>query len=81
MRREKKPNLFAHQVAEGYPAASVEPHRLQLLDREILGVPLPMLFPGVKLNTSPTEYFPIKQLQPVRFDGSRWVPFGDLMGK
>ena len=45
------------------------------------GVPLPMLFPGIKLNTSPTEYFPIKQLQPVRFDGSRWVPFGDLMGK
>ena len=45
------------------------------------GVPLPMLFPGVNLNTDSTDYFPIKQLQPVRFDGSRWVPFGDLIGK
>jgi branched-chain amino acid transport system substrate-binding protein len=42
------------------------------------GVDLPMLLPGIKLNTSPTHYFPIRQLQPVRFDGKQWVPLGDM---
>ena len=45
------------------------------------GVQLPLLLPGIKLVTSPTEYFPIRQLQLVRFDGSRWVPFGELAGQ
>jgi branched-chain amino acid transport system substrate-binding protein len=45
------------------------------------GVHLPMLLPGIKLTTSGSDYFPIKQLQLVRFDGSRWVPFGDLIGQ
>lgn len=44
------------------------------------GVALPLLLPGIKLATSPTEYFPIRQLQPVRFDGSRWTPIGNLTG-
>ena len=45
------------------------------------GVQLPLLLPGIKLTTSPTEYFPIRQLQLVRFDGSRWTAFGDLTGQ
>jgi branched-chain amino acid transport system substrate-binding protein len=45
------------------------------------GVHLPMLLPGIKLTTSASDYFPIKQLQLVRFDGSRWVPFGDLISQ
>jgi branched-chain amino acid transport system substrate-binding protein len=39
-------------------------------------VELPMLLPGVTVNTSPTDYFPIKQLQLQRFDGARWVRLG-----
>jgi branched-chain amino acid transport system substrate-binding protein len=42
-------------------------------------VELPMLLPGVKINTSPTDYFPVQQLQLMRFDGKRWVRFGDLV--
>jgi branched-chain amino acid transport system substrate-binding protein len=41
---------------------------------------LPMLLPGVTINTSPTDYRPLKQMRLVRFDGKSWVPFGDLMG-
>ena len=41
-------------------------------------VELAMLLSGIKLNTSPTSNFPIKQLQPVRFDGKHWVPFGEM---
>jgi branched-chain amino acid transport system substrate-binding protein len=40
---------------------------------------LPMLLPGIKVNTSPTDYYPIQQLQLMRFDGKRWVRFGDLL--
>jgi branched-chain amino acid transport system substrate-binding protein len=37
---------------------------------------LPQLLPGIKINTSPTDYFPIEQLQLGKFDGQRWVLFG-----
>jgi ABC-type branched-subunit amino acid transport system substrate-binding protein len=42
-------------------------------------VELPMLLPGMKVNTSPTDYYPVQQLQLMRFDGKRWVRFGDLV--
>jgi len=29
--------------------------------------------PGIKLNTSPTDYTPIKQMNLRRFDGKTWV--------
>jgi branched-chain amino acid transport system substrate-binding protein len=34
------------------------------------------LLPGLKINTSPTDYVPMKSLQLVKFEGDRWVPFG-----
>ena len=42
-------------------------------------VELPMLLPGIKVSTSPTDYYPVQQLQLVRFDGKRWVRFGELV--
>jgi branched-chain amino acid transport system substrate-binding protein len=41
---------------------------------------LPMLLPGVRINTSATDYDPIKQLQLMRFDGRQWVRFGEVTG-
>jgi branched-chain amino acid transport system substrate-binding protein len=41
---------------------------------------LPLLLPGMTLNTSPTDYRPIKQMQLARFDGKTWVRFGELFG-
>jgi ABC-type branched-subunit amino acid transport system substrate-binding protein len=40
---------------------------------------LPMLLPGIKVSTSPTDYYAVQQLQLIRFDGKRWVRFGDLV--
>ena len=40
---------------------------------------LPMLLPGVKVTTSPTDYYAVQQSQLMRFDGKRWVRFGDLV--
>jgi len=38
---------------------------------------LPLLLPGVKINTSPTDFYPIEQEQLAKFDGERWVLFGE----
>jgi len=40
---------------------------------------LPMCLPGIKLNTSPTDFAPMKQVQMGRFDGTRWQLFGSLI--
>jgi len=42
-------------------------------------VEVPMLLPGIKINTSPTDFYPIEQLQLQRFDGKKWIRFGDLI--
>ena len=42
-------------------------------------VQLPMLLNGIKLNTSPTNYSPIRQLQLANFDGASWQLFGELL--
>ena len=45
-----------------------------------LDLELGMLRPGIKIQTSPTDYQPIKQLFLIRFDGKQWVPFGGMIG-
>jgi branched-chain amino acid transport system substrate-binding protein len=37
------------------------------------------LLPGVKINTSATDFAPISQLQLMRFKGDKWDLFGDIM--
>jgi branched-chain amino acid transport system substrate-binding protein len=44
----------------------------------IKGLTLPMLLPGIKINTSPTDFAPIEQEQLARFDGERWALFGEI---
>jgi branched-chain amino acid transport system substrate-binding protein len=41
---------------------------------------LPMLLPGIKVNTSPTDYYPLEQLQLMRFTGEFWERFGEVLG-
>jgi branched-chain amino acid transport system substrate-binding protein len=37
------------------------------------------LLPGIAINTSPTDFAPIKQLKMMRFKGENWDLFGDIM--
>ena len=37
------------------------------------------LLPGIKINTSATDYAPIKQLQMMRFNGQKWELIGGIM--
>jgi branched-chain amino acid transport system substrate-binding protein len=38
-----------------------------------------MLLPGIKINTSPTDFAPLSSLQLMKFTGDRWVLFGDVI--
>jgi branched-chain amino acid transport system substrate-binding protein len=40
---------------------------------------LPMLLPGMTINTSPENFYPIRQMQLSAFNGESWEPFGDLI--
>ena len=44
----------------------------------IKNLELPLLLPGVKINTGPTDFAPIEQEQLAKFDGERWSTFGEL---
>ena len=44
-----------------------------------LDLELPLLLPGIKLKTGPTDYFPIEQMQMSRFKGDRWHSFGPVL--
>ncbi|HXJ83208.1 MAG TPA: ABC transporter substrate-binding protein [Candidatus Methylomirabilis sp.] len=41
-------------------------------------VELPLLLPGIKVNTGPADFAPIEQEQLAKFDGERWVLFGEM---
>jgi ABC-type branched-subunit amino acid transport system substrate-binding protein len=38
-----------------------------------------LLLPGIAVNTSPTDYFPIEHLQMVKFNGQRYERFGSVI--
>jgi branched-chain amino acid transport system substrate-binding protein len=40
---------------------------------------VPLLLPGITVNTSPTDYYPIQSVQLQRFKGETWERFGDVM--
>jgi len=77
--------------AYGYIVANLLVHTLRQcgnnLSREnimhqaanIKNLELPLLLPGIKINTSPTDFAPIEQEQLARFDGEIWAPFGELI--
>ncbi|MSU49112.1 MAG: branched-chain amino acid ABC transporter substrate-binding protein [Opitutus sp.] len=86
-------SLIDGSNVSGYLAAEALFHVLRqagdILTREnimkqaagLKDVQLPLLLPGITLNTSPTDYAPLESLQLMRFDGQNWVLFGEVMGR
>jgi hypothetical protein len=68
-----------------------ENHHLRLLRRQshprerdeqaasIHDLKLPMLLPGITVSTSADDLAPIKQMQLMKFDGSTWKLFGEVI--
>lgn len=42
-------------------------------------VDIPMVLPGIKANTSATDFYPLQSLRMSRFKGDTWELFGDIM--
>jgi branched-chain amino acid transport system substrate-binding protein len=40
---------------------------------------LPLVLPGITVNTSPTDYYPLQAVQLSRFKGESWDLFGEVM--
>jgi branched-chain amino acid transport system substrate-binding protein len=64
------------QCGDNLTRENVMAQATQLKDLE-----LPMLLPGIRISTSPTDYHTIKQLQLQQFDGKRWVRLNDTPGQ
>ena len=62
------------QCGDDLTRANVMKQAASLKDLELGG-----LLPGVKVNTSPTDFAPISQLQLMKFKGETWERFGDVM--
>ena len=43
------------------------------------GLEVPMLIPGIKINTSATDFYPIQAVRLARFDGETWKLFGEVL--
>lgn len=40
----------------------------------------PMLLPGITVSTGPNDFYPIEQMQMMKFDGTTWDRFGPTLG-
>src|SRR4051812_23987602 len=40
---------------------------------------IPIILPGIAINTGPADFHPIKQMRLVQFDGTAWQPIGDVI--
>jgi hypothetical protein len=38
-----------------------------------------MLLPGILINTGPDDFRPVEQMQMARFEGDRYVRFGEII--
>jgi ABC-type branched-subunit amino acid transport system substrate-binding protein len=41
---------------------------------------LPLMLPGMAINTSPTDFFPFEQAKLAKFSGKQWELFGEVIG-
>ncbi|MET0674768.1 MAG: ABC transporter substrate-binding protein [Bradyrhizobium sp.] len=47
--------------------------------RSIKGLQIPMMLPGILINTSPSDHRPIEQMRMMRFTNGQWQHFGPLL--
>jgi branched-chain amino acid transport system substrate-binding protein len=73
--------MYAHLMlavlkacGDDFSSANIKAKATSLRD-----VKLPLLLPGVTVNTGPDDYLPFQQLKLRRFDGKNWIEMGDLI--
>ena len=72
--------LLAHTLVHVLEQCGDDLTRANLMKQaaNLKDLKIPMLLPGITINTSADDYFPIKQMQMSRFTGERWEQFGPV---
>jgi len=79
-------NVYAYSVAQTLVQAlkqcgdNLTRENVMRQAANIKGLTLPMLLPGITVDTSPTDFYPIEKMQLQKFDGKTWILFGDVIG-
>jgi len=70
-------NLMAHVLKQ----AGDDLTRANIMKQaaNVKGLQLPMVQTGIKVNTSPTDFYPIQSVKMQRFKGETWELFGEIM--
>ncbi len=55
------------------------PSNLMKQAASIHDLKLPMLLPGITMSSSADDFAPIKQMQLMKFDGTTWQLFGEVI--
>jgi branched-chain amino acid transport system substrate-binding protein len=63
------------QCGDDVSRANIMKQAANLHDLEIA-----VLLPGIRVNTSPTNFHPIRQMQLQKWNGRNWELFGDVLG-
>ena len=77
--------MYAYTVAQGLvhvlKACGDDLTRANIMKQaaSIQNLELGGLLPGIKVNTSATDFAPLSQLQLERFKGETWERFGDIL--
>jgi branched-chain amino acid transport system substrate-binding protein len=77
-------NVYGYTVAQGMvhvlKQCGNDLSRANIMKQaaSIKDLSLPMLLPGIKVNTGPNDFYPIEQEQLSKFDGERWMNFGEI---
>jgi branched-chain amino acid transport system substrate-binding protein len=77
-------NVYGYNVAQGLvyvlKQAGNDLSRANVMKQaaSIKNLELPMLLPGIKVNTSTTDFYPIEQEQLAKFTGETWQLFGEI---
>jgi len=79
-------NLYAYTVASALMKVleqcgdTLTRENIMAQAANLKDVTLPTLLPGIHVNTSPTDYRPLTQVQLERWEGKSWVRFGEVLG-
>ena len=63
------------QAGGDFSRANIMRQAANLKDLEV-----PVLLPGIRINTGPTDFHPIKQMQLQKWNGKSWELFGPVIG-
>jgi len=78
-------NVYAYSVAQTFVAVlkacgdNLTRENVMKQAASIQSLQLPMLFPGIIVSTSAEDFGPVKQMGFSKFDGTTWVPFGEVV--